>query len=135
MADATEESSSSVAVQLRQAEAAIREQLGPVLAEHDLAMEHWRIIAVIDDQPGRTMSSVAAAAVVPAATLTRHMDRLVERGLVVRHVDAADKRRVAVALSPQGRLLAQRLRDLEQRATHPARQDPLARVRHLSGLA
>lgn len=109
-------SSSSIAVRLRRAEAAIRDRLRPLLAEHDLSMEHWRILAVIDDEPGIAMSTVASSAVVPAATLTRHMDKLVERGLVLRHVDAADRRRVVVALSARGQALATRLRAEESRA-------------------
>lgn len=107
---------SSLAVRLRRAEAALRVELMPILAEHDLGMEHWRIIAVVDDEPGLAMTSVAAAAVVPAASLTRHMDKLVERGVVLRHIDSADRRRVVLALSPTGRALAARLRDGEARA-------------------
>lgn len=105
--------SSSLAVRLRRTEAALSQLLLPILAERGLAMEHWRIIAVVGDHPGIAMGSVAASAVVPPATLTRHMDKLVERGVVVRHVDPADKRRVVVALSPAGRSLAVRLRDAE----------------------
>lgn len=105
--------STSVAVQLRQAEALLRNRLLPVLAEHDLGMEHWRIIAVVDDHPGIGMTSLAVSAVVTAATLTRHTDKLVERGIVVRHIDSADKRRVVVALSPRGQAFAERLRHVE----------------------
>ena len=112
--------SSSVAVRLRRAEAVLRDALLPILAEHGFGMEHWRIIAVVDDHPGIGMSSVAATAVVPAASLTRHMDKLVERGVVVRRVDPADRRRVVVALSPGGRALAARLREAEQHAGAPA---------------
>lgn len=112
--------SSSLAVQLRQAEAGIRDRLLPVLAEHGLSAEHWRIIAVVDDHPGVTMSAVATSAVVPAATLTRHVDKLVERALLVRHADPDDKRRVVLALSPAGRSYAGRLRAAEQSAPVPA---------------
>jgi len=112
--------STSLAVRLRRAEAAIRARLLPLLVENDLSMEHWRIIAVVGDHPGIGMSSVAAAAVVPAATLTRHMDKLVERGVVVRHVDPADKRRVVLALSRRGQALAARLREEEHLADDPA---------------
>jgi DNA-binding MarR family transcriptional regulator len=108
--------STSLAVRLRQAEAAIRDQLLPLLVEHRLSMEHWRIMAVVDDHPGIGMGSLASTAVVPAATLTRHTDKLVELGIVVRHVDPADKRRVVLALSPRGRDLATRLRTEERRA-------------------
>lgn len=112
--------STSLAVRLRRAEAAIRARLLPLLVDNDLSMEHWRIMAVIDDHPGLGMSTVAVTAVVPAATLTRHMDKLVERGVVVRHVDPSDKRRVVVALSPRGQALAARLRQEERRVDDPA---------------
>jgi DNA-binding MarR family transcriptional regulator len=108
------DTSTSLAVRLRRAEADVRARLLPLLDDNGLTMEHWRIIAVVDEQPGVGMSSVAADAVVPAATLTRHMDKLVERGIVVRHVDPADKRRVVLALSSRGQDLAARLREEEQ---------------------
>ncbi|KRA28141.1 MULTISPECIES: MarR family winged helix-turn-helix transcriptional regulator [unclassified Nocardioides] len=111
--------SSSVAVRIRQAEAAVREALQPLLDEHGLTLEHWRIIAVIDDEPGLGMSEVAVAAVVPAASLTRHMDRLVERGLVVRRADPEDGRRAVVALSPRGQTYAARVRDVERTVNVP----------------
>ena len=56
------------------------------------------------------MSAIADEAVLPAATLTRHMDHLVERAMVVRRIDPGDKRRVVAALSPMGEALAFRLR-------------------------
>jgi len=120
------DASTSLAVRLRQAEAAIRDRLLPLLVEHGLTMEHWRIVAVVDDHPGIGMSSLASTAVVPGATLTRHTDKLVELGLVVRHVDPADKRRAVLALSPRGRALATRLRAEERRAAAATTPDPAA---------
>ncbi|TIC87853.1 MarR family transcriptional regulator [Nocardioides sp. GY 10113] len=109
----------SLAVRVRQVEAALREVLQPVLDEHGLTLEHWRILAVVDADPGLGMSEVATLAVVPAASLTRHMDRLVERALVVRRIDPADRRRAVVALSPLGRDYAARLLAAERSATLP----------------
>lgn len=109
----------SLAVRVRQVEAALREVLRPLLAEHELTMDHWRILAVVDDEPGLGMSEVATLAVVPAASLTRHMDRLVERGLVVRRIDAVDRRRAVVALSPRGQEYAGRLRLAERSIAAP----------------
>lgn len=105
--------STSRIVQLRQQEAEIAARLDPLLTACGLLPEHWRIIAVIDDHPGVGMRNVADAAVVPPATLTRHVDRLVELGIVQRHVDQSDRRRTVVALSRQGAVLAERLRDAE----------------------
>lgn len=106
-------------MQVRQIEATVRDALQPVLDEHRLTLEHWRILAVIDDDPGLGMSEVATAAVVPAASMTRHTDRLVERGLVVRRADPQDGRRAVVALSPRGQVYADRLRTIERAITLP----------------
>ncbi|WP_460845477.1 MarR family winged helix-turn-helix transcriptional regulator [Nocardioides ultimimeridianus] len=108
--------SSSEAVRLRQTEALLRAHLAPLLRERGLTMEHWRILAVVDEEPGIGMSAVATRAVVPAATLTRHADRLVESGLVLRHVDPDDRRRVVVSLSAHGHGYAEQLRAAERRA-------------------
>lgn len=96
-------------VRLRQEEADLRARVQPLLDEHGLLPEHWRILAVVDDHPGITMTSLATSAVVAAASLTRHVDRLVELALVVRRIDPADRRRAVLALSPRGADLAARL--------------------------
>lgn len=98
---------------LKHAEQAVRLRLQPVLDEHGLSYDHWRILAVLELQPGLTMSTIADAAVVPAATLTRLVDRLTEVALVVRRIDRADKRRAVVALSPRGAQVAAELRAAE----------------------
>lgn len=107
------EARSSLAVHVRQVEARLRDVLQPLLDEHGLSMDHWRIVAVIGDEPGLGMGEIATLAVVPAASLTRHMDKLVERGVVVRRIDPGDKRRSVVALSPRGVEYAARLRAAE----------------------
>lgn len=109
----------SWAVQVRRVEAALRTALQPVLDEHDLTLDHWRIISVVEQEPGLTMSEVAHAAVVPPATLTRHVDHLVDRGILLRRMDTEDKRRVVVALSPRGGEYAARLRAAERSVALP----------------
>jgi DNA-binding MarR family transcriptional regulator len=123
----------SLAVLLRHAENQIRARLQPSLDEAGLSLDHWRILSVLHDCPGLRMTSIAEAAVVPNATLTRHVDLLVERGLIVRRIDADDRRRVVAALSPRGDALVSRLLD-DERAVEQAviaaliRRDSLAPV-------
>ena len=69
---------------------------------------------MVDDHPGITMTSLATSAVVAAASLTRHVDRLVELALVVRRIDPADRRRAVLALSSRGADLAARLLAAEE---------------------
>ncbi|MCW2831654.1 MAG: MarR family transcriptional regulator [Aeromicrobium sp.] len=107
----------TVTLQLKQAELVIRRRLDRALGAEGVAFEHWQVLAALLDRPGLRMTDLAEAAVLPAATLTRHVDRLVERALVVRRIDPDDKRRAVVALSNRGDVLARRLRDLEATAS------------------
>lgn len=104
----------SLVVLLRQVEERIRRELQPTLTDAALSPEHWRIMAVLLARPGQRMTAIGEAAVLPSASMTRHVDRLVERGLLVRRVDPDDRRSAVVALSPQGRELATRIRALEE---------------------
>ena len=95
--------------------------LRPLLDEFGLTIEQWRIMASLQEEPGQPMSVLAESAVLPAASLTRNVDKLVERGLVLRRIHARDKRRIVTALSPVGGTVADRLaaaqRDLERGLT------------------
>ena len=102
-----------VTLRLKQAEYELRRTMQPMLSAEGLLFEHWQIIAVLSERPGLRMSDVAQAAFLPPATLTRYMDRLVERALVVRRIDPHDKRSAIVALSGRGANLAARLHRIE----------------------
>jgi MarR family transcriptional regulator, organic hydroperoxide resistance regulator len=68
-------------------------------------LEQWRVLSLLADGVGHPMTEIAAHAMVPAPTLTKIVDRLVDRALVYRRPDDADRRRVLVFLSEQGRVL------------------------------
>ena len=103
-----------LAVLLARAQRQIERALAEAYADFDLTAEQWRVLSVLLDEPGQTMTRLADGAAVPAATLTRHVDRLVERGLVLRKVHADDKRRAVVALSPVGASVAREIRARQQ---------------------
>src|SRR3954454_5646257 len=99
----------SLVVLLRYCENQVRQRLQPLLDQADLSPEHWRVMAILHEQPGVGAGAIAEGAVLPSASVTRHVDKLVERGMVVRRVDPSDKRRVVLALSPRGLANAERL--------------------------
>src|SRR5262245_677124 len=105
-----------MALQLKRAEQALRRRLQPILAEHDITFENWQVLAALHETPGLRMSDLAEAAVLPPATLTRHVDRLVERAFVVRRIDAEDRRIAVIALSKQGDTLVAGILAAEERA-------------------
>jgi DNA-binding MarR family transcriptional regulator len=106
----------SEALRLKRAEQALRRRLQPVLDEHEIGFEHWLVLAALREMPGIRMSDLADASVLPPATLTRHVDRLIERALVVRRIDAEDRRIALVALSSRGEGLAAQLLAVEEQA-------------------
>lgn len=103
-----------LAVLLARAQRRIERALAEEYAEFDLTAEQWRVLSVLLDEPGQTMTLLADAAALPAGTLTRHVDRLAERGLVLRKVHAEDKRRAVVVLSPVGASAAREIRARQQ---------------------
>lgn len=109
------DSAMTVTLRLKQAEHALRRSLEHELDAAHITFEHWQVLAALLVRPGLRMTDLAEASVLPAATLTRHVDRLVEHALVIRRIDPDDKRRAVVALSSRGEQLAQRLRQLESR--------------------
>ena len=106
----------SESLRLKRAEQALRRRLRPVLAEHAISFEHWLVLAALHETPGLRMSDLAEAAAQPPATLTRHVDRLVEQALVVRRIDAEDRRIALVAISKRGEGLVERLLAAEELA-------------------
>ena len=104
----------SVMLQLKRAEHLLRSRLRPTLDDAGLSVEHWQILAALLAHPGMRMSDLAEAALLAPASLTRHVDRLVERAFVVRRIDVNDKRSLVVALSSMGQSLAERLEAVEQ---------------------
>jgi DNA-binding MarR family transcriptional regulator len=80
-----------------------------VLSTAALSLDQWRILALLSDGRGYSMTEIAGRVMVPAPTLTKIVDRLVEAALVHRSVDAADRRRVLVLASRHGVELHARL--------------------------
>jgi DNA-binding MarR family transcriptional regulator len=107
----------SESLRLKRTERALRRQLQSLLAHHDIGFEHWLVLAALAESPGLRMSDLAEASVLPPATLTRHVDRLIERALVVRRIDAEDRRIALVALSKRGEALAAKLEAAEAAAS------------------
>ncbi|WP_285704231.1 MarR family transcriptional regulator [Microtetraspora sp. NBRC 16547] len=100
---------SSLAYLLSRAERAVNRGLSSALAAEGVTVEQWRILQALADGRGHSMGGLAEAALMPHPTLTKAVDRLVERALVYRGHDPVDRRKVAVFLADRGRDLLSRL--------------------------
>jgi len=77
-------------------------RLNAALAEVDLKADQWRILQTISHTPGVLMGELAESLVIPAASLTRIVDDLADRGLLFRRPAPDDKRKAGVYLSRLG---------------------------------
>jgi len=67
-----------------------------------MTLSQRRVLRQLRDGP-RSAGAVAASLEISAPSLTRHLAKLEERSLIVRTLDTADRRRVFVELTADGR--------------------------------
>jgi DNA-binding MarR family transcriptional regulator len=85
-------------------------RLRTTLEPQGCSIEEWRVLDLLSDAEGHTMSELADYALLLAPTLTKLVDRLVSDNLVYRRADAEDRRRVRAYLTPRGQERHQLLR-------------------------
>lgn len=82
----------------------------PMLAEHGLTEQQWRVLRFLADADRpREMGEIATGTLLLGPSLTRIVANLAELGLVHRRAAAHDQRRVMVSLSAAGGRLALRV--------------------------
>ncbi|MEV1067092.1 MarR family transcriptional regulator [Streptomyces sp. NPDC050263] len=80
-----------------------------VLDGFDCSVEAWRVLDLLSDGHGHNMTALADHAFLPAPSLTKLIDQLVDQNLVFRRIDPADRRRVLAHLTPRGMQRWQRM--------------------------
>jgi DNA-binding MarR family transcriptional regulator len=68
----------------------------------DVTMSQGRVLMVVGHGPGCTMGELASRLGIGVSAATGLVDRLVERGVLERESDPADRRVVRVRMSPAG---------------------------------
>jgi len=94
---------------LTRAERVAARRLQSVLDEDGCSLDAWRVLTLLSDGKGHSMTAVAEAAFLPAPTLTKLVDHLVDQNLVYRRVDPLDRRRILAHLTPRGQTYWRRL--------------------------
>lgn len=92
----------SLAIGLLKAREAVMSHFRPILADHDVTEQQWRVLRALSEAGQLDATEVAEKAFILAPSLTRMLRSLEERGLITRHKDEADGRRVLLALAPAG---------------------------------
>lgn len=94
---------------LSRAERRVNDRISNVLAAQGSTLDEWRVLSLLAQRGGRSMSAIAAATLLAPPTLTKRIDVMVADGMVYRRVDDTDRRRVLVLLAPRGRTAHRRL--------------------------
>ncbi|MEM9035523.1 MAG: homoprotocatechuate degradation operon regulator HpaR [Actinomycetota bacterium] len=95
--------SASLPMALLQAREAAMRLFRPMLAEHDLTEQQWRVLralTAVDEPIGA--GALAERTFLLAPSLSRILANLVERRLISRSADPADQRRALFALTTDG---------------------------------
>ncbi|MFF5292736.1 MarR family winged helix-turn-helix transcriptional regulator [Paractinoplanes globisporus] len=94
---------------LTRAERLLARRIAGVLESSGLSLDAWRVVTLLADGKGHTMSSLSEGASLPPASLTRLVDHLVDENLVYRRIDEIDRRRIRAHLTMRGRRLHEKV--------------------------
>jgi homoprotocatechuate degradation regulator HpaR len=81
----------------------------PILRAFAVTEQQWRALRVINDRGSTDATSVAETACLHPASVARILKELEERKLIVRALDANDRRRAMIILSAEGQNVVEAL--------------------------
>lgn len=87
---------------LNQASRQITSDLRRVVGEEGVPVEFWRVLEVLADERGRSMSELAREAGMQMPAISKVVDRMVDAALIQRSADPGDQRRVILHISDFG---------------------------------
>jgi DNA-binding MarR family transcriptional regulator len=96
---------------IKQVELAVRSHLDDLLRPAGLTALQYTALTVLERHPDLSSAQLARNSFVTAQSMADMITALEGRGLIERHRDRADRRRLVVALTPGGRELLDRYRD------------------------
>ena len=92
----------SLPIALLRAREAVMTHFRPMLAEHDITEQQWRVIRILAERGMVDASEMADRAFILAPSLTRIIRSLEERGIIAKAKDENDGRRVLLKITPAG---------------------------------
>jgi DNA-binding MarR family transcriptional regulator len=95
---------------IKQVELAVRARLDDILRPTGISVLQYTALTVLERHPDLSSAQLARNSFVTAQSMADMIVTMQERGLIERHRDPADRRRLVIALTPAGRKLLQRYR-------------------------
>jgi DNA-binding MarR family transcriptional regulator len=97
--------------QVKQVELAVRSRLDEIFRPAGLTALQYTALTVLERHADMSAAQLARHSFVTAQSMGDMIAALTRRGLIERHRDRADRRRLVVALTPAGHALLDRYRD------------------------
>jgi len=116
---------------------ALRNHIDQTLKPHDITMEQLHILKHIERDPGRAQREICEMAGKSAANITRILDRLEKKKLILRRGNPKDRRSQLVSLTETGENLASEMVEmftqLSQRIENQLDTDDIEVVQRVLG--
>lgn len=93
----------SLPIALLRARETVMEPIREMLHEIGLTEQQWRVLRVLEEDGPLDSSNLAHKSALLLPSLTRIMQALEARQYILREADETDRRRLHVAITPQGR--------------------------------
>lgn len=101
----------SLPIALIRAREKVMSPIRDMLSETGITEQQWRVLRVLSEHPALDATDLADRAGLHQPSLTRILKTLTERGFIHRAIDAADRRRQVVKLTPAGAQVIERNMD------------------------
>jgi DNA-binding MarR family transcriptional regulator len=95
---------------MKQVELAVRAELDDLTRPVGLTALQYTALTVLERHPDLTAAHLARHSFVTAQSMADMVTALLDRGLIDRHRDLADRRRLVISLTPEGQRLLDTLR-------------------------
>src|SRR5689334_2997554 len=95
---------------MKQVELAVRAELDDLTRPFGLTALQYTALTVLEQHPDLTAAHLARHSFVTAQSAADMVTALIDRGLIERHRDAVDRRRLVMSLTLDGQRLLDRLR-------------------------
>jgi homoprotocatechuate degradation regulator HpaR len=94
-------------MRLLKAREAVMRSFIPVLREHDLSAQQWRVLRALLEVDDRDASEISERCAILLPSLSRILQNLDRRGLIRRKTCVNDQRRSLISITKNGRRLAE----------------------------
>ncbi len=118
---------------IKQVELASRTELDELTRPAGLTALQYTALTVLEQHPDLTAAHLARHSFVTSQSMADMVTALLDRGLIKRHRDLGDRRRLVIALTPAGRALLEELRprvaELEEQMLAPLNSSEVLELR------